>query len=99
MKKDFVNTALKIIDHHSNNVNLISFTLAIVRRLASYQKYRDLIATNFLFTLITFVQIFYETQSKKADAELSYSHRMGISFIYKEILGCLGVLAAEERHR
>lgn len=24
---------------------------------------------------------------------------MGIAFIYKEILGCLGVLAAEEKHR
>ena len=26
-------------------------------------------------------------------------HKMGIAFIYKEIIGCLGVLAVEEKHR
>ncbi len=33
------------------------------------------------------------------DTNLEYTHKIGIAFIYKEILGSLGVLAVEDKHR
>ena len=31
--------------------------------------------------------------------KLEYHYKLGVAFIHKEILGCLGVLAVEETHR
>ena len=33
------------------------------------------------------------------DETLDHFNRLGIAFIHKEILGCLGVLAADDNHR
>ena len=61
MKRNFIDMALVIIHRHSNNINLIAFTIAIIRRLGQNSKYKDLIAKNFLYTLITFLKLFYES--------------------------------------
>lgn len=61
MKRSFIDSALKIVQEHSNNINLIAFSLAIIRRLASNPKFKEDIAKNFLYTIMTFVRIFSET--------------------------------------
>ena len=99
MSKNFQDIALKIIQDHSNNINLISFSLAIVRRLATNSKYKEEIASNFLYTLLTFIKIFSETQEQKSDEHLDELSKLGIAFIYKEILGSLGALAVDDKHR
>eukprot|EP00347_Sterkiella_histriomuscorum_P018804 403344113 len=73
--------------------------LAIIRRLASNLKYKEEIAKNFLYTLMTFIKIFLETQINSIDQAIDHHNKLGIAFIYKEILGCLGVLAVDETHR
>lgn len=62
MKRNFIDIALQIVKQHSSNINLISFSLAVIRRLASNSKYKEEIAKHFLYTLITFVKIFLDTQ-------------------------------------
>jgi hypothetical protein len=97
--RGFTNMALYIIQELSHNINLTAFSLAIVRRLATNPDYKDHMAKSFLHTLLTFVKLFYQTQSKEEDQDLEHHHKLGIAFIYKEILGSLGVLAANQQHR
>mmetsp|Transcript_19514 Transcript_19514/g.18638 ORF Transcript_19514/g.18638 Transcript_19514/m.18638 type:complete len:138 (-) Transcript_19514:640-1053(-) len=99
MKRNFIDFTLKILQEHSQNINLVAFSLAVIRRIASNSKYKDEVAKNFLYTLMTFVKIFTETQQNKQDENLNHYDRLGVAFIHKEILGCLGVLAANENHR
>ena len=51
---------------------------------------------------MTFVHLFIESQLEteiSAVTAVDHMHILGIAFIYKEILGCLGVLAVEDKHR
>ena len=99
MKRKFLDVALKTIQEHSGNMVMVAFCLAIIRRLSSNQNHKDEVAKNFLYTLMSFVEIFLDAQSSNQQQDLSPYDKLGISFIHKEILGSLGVLAANETHR
>lgn len=61
MKSKLIEITLNIVKNYSKNINLIAFSLAIIRRLASNPKYKDEIAKNFLYTLMTFIKIFSDS--------------------------------------
>lgn len=49
---------------------------------------------------MTFIKLFIESQiNSNEENSTSFYDKLGFAFIYKEILGCLGVLAVDEGHR
>lgn len=89
--------ALVVVQEHSEHLNLVAFTLATVRRLASSSRYKEQVAKHFLYTLMIFVKLFLASHPDQTN--LPFGDKLGTVFVYKEILGCLGVLAVDAAHR